>query len=110
MRLTVGTKLSLYVGLILLVTAMVGGVSYVLTQSIDERVREVTEVDEPTSAAAFEMEITEIGTGLGVLKYLDTGDPAFRERVANDEADFERFYDRYVQLAKTDRERNWVTN
>ena len=73
MRLSVRAKLSLYIGLILLLTSVVGGVSYVLTQSIYERVRVITEIDEPTSAAAFEMEINAIGTGLGVLKYLDTG-------------------------------------
>ena len=104
MRLTVKAKLSLYIGLILLVTAAVGAISYSLTQSIDERVRVLTEIDEPTSAAAFEMEISAIGTGLGVLKYLDTGDPVFRESGANSQADFERSYELYVKLAKTTQE------
>ena len=62
---------------------------------------EVANVEEPTSAAAYEMEINVIGTGLGVLKYLDTGDPQYRARVEKDEADFERFKARYDQLAET---------
>ena len=40
------------------------------TTMVDLKVREITEVEEPTSVAAYEMEINVIGTGVGVLKYL----------------------------------------
>ncbi len=67
----------------------------------ERAMHEVADVEEPTSAAAYEMEINVIGTGLGVLKYLDTGDPQYRDRVEKDEADFVRFKARYDQLAET---------
>ena len=99
MRLAVRTKLGLYVALILVLGASVGGYLYVLTRSIDGRVREVTEVDEPTSAAAFEMETNLIGTGFAVLGYLHDRDPLHLERIRDDEGDFEASQQQYLRLA-----------
>ncbi len=54
-------------------------VTFFQARVVDEKVREITEVEEPTSAGAYEMEINMIGTGLGVLKYLQTGDEIHRQ-------------------------------
>ena len=62
--------------------------------------REITEQVEPASAAAYEMEINIIGIGMGVLKYVTSGDVRARERVAKDKADFERFKQQYDQLTE----------
>lgn len=70
-----------------------------------EALRIVTDVEGPQSAAAYEMEINVIGTGMGVLKYLDTGDPRYRDRVAKDHADFNRFLAGYEQLANSAKEK-----
>ena len=85
-------------GLLLSLFVIAALVSFFQARIVDEKVREITEVAEPTSAAAYEMEINVIGTGLGVLKYLQTGDEIHRQRVAKDEADFERFKARYDHL------------
>jgi PAS domain S-box-containing protein len=61
----------------------------------------VTTVAEPLSAAAYEMEINVIGSGMGVLKYLDQPNPAFLARVAEDRAEFENFHAQYMRLAPT---------
>ena len=90
-----GTAGILFVGLISMV------VIYGALRTAQKAMHEVADVEEPTSAAAYEMEINVIGTGLGVLKYLDTGDPQYRDRVEKDEADFGRFKARYDQLAET---------
>lgn len=71
---------------------------------IDGLVEQIIEVEEPTGAAAYEMEINVLGVGFGVWNYLTTGDPQHRERVHNDEADFRRFRAEYGRLALTARE------
>ena len=92
-------------GLLLSLFVIAALVSFFQARIVDEKVREITEVAEPTSAAAYEMEINVIGTGLGVVKYLQTGDEIHRRRVAKDEADFERFKAQYDLLAETTRGR-----
>lgn len=62
---------------------------------------EVSDIEEPTSAAAYEMEINVLGTGMGVLSYLNTKAPQAREQVEKDRADFEKFCSQYNRLAKT---------
>jgi hypothetical protein len=64
----------------------------------------VRHVEEPTSAAAYEMEINVLGTGFGVLKYLDTRDPRYRDRVEDDTGDFARFHAQYLSLADSEKD------
>ena len=101
----IGIKVALGMGLLLSLFVVAALVSLFQARIAGEKVREITEVEEPTSAAAYEMEINVIGTGLGVLKYLQTGDAIHRQRVAKDEADFERFKAQYDLLAETPRGR-----
>ena len=99
----IGTKVALRMGLLLSLFVIAALVSLFQARVVDGKVREITEVEEPTSAAANEMEINVIRTGLGVLKYLQPGDDIHRRRVAKDEADFERFKGQYDLLAETPR-------
>ena len=101
MQFTVKQKIISGSAGVLLVGLLSMGVIYGALRTARKAMHEVAEVEEPTSAAAYEMEINVIGTGLGVLKYLDTGDPQYRARVEKDEADFVRFKARYDQLAET---------
>ena len=101
----IGVKVGLGLGLLLCLFVSTALVSLIQAQIVDEKVREIIEVEEPTSAAAYEMEINVIHTGFGVLKYLQTGDEIHRQRVAKDEADFERFKAQYDRLAETPRGR-----
>lgn len=82
MRWTIGRQAALGVSSLLGLFLLVALVSLFQSRDVDARIKEITEVEEPTSAAAYEMEINAIGTGMGVLKYLDTGDPRYRQRVA----------------------------
>ena len=41
-------------------------------KQLEQTVGQVTDIDEPISVAAYEMEISTIGGGMAVLKYLDT--------------------------------------
>ena len=107
MHFSVKLKVILGAAGILLVGMLSMVVIYGALRTAQKAMHEVAEVEEPNSAAAYEMEINVIGTGLGVLKYLDTGDPQYLARVEKDEADFYRFKARYDQLAETRRERSW---
>ena len=77
----IGIKVALGLGLLLSLFVIAAIVSLLQARIVDVKVREITEVKEPTSAAAYEMEINVIGTGLGVLKYLQTGDEIHRQSV-----------------------------
>jgi len=101
MRITIGQKLALGFGSLMAIFLITGLVVNANVRTIEKDLKEITEVEEPTSAAAYEMEINVIGAGLGVLKYLDTGDPKYRSRVEKDQADFERFKAQYDRLAET---------
>ncbi len=58
-------------------------------------------VREPASAATYEMQVNVLGTGLAVLEYVHTGDPAQRTRAAADFASFERFGIAYGRMARS---------
>jgi PAS domain S-box-containing protein len=74
---------------------------YLAFTTVRETLYRVTEVAEPLSAAAYEMEINIIGTGLGVMKYLETGAPQQRTHVEKETADFPRYKTQYDRLATT---------
>jgi hypothetical protein len=66
----------------------------------------VADVEEPESAAAYEMEINVLESGLAVKKYLLEGDAAELDRLSGDEADFIRFLAEYERLGDGGTERN----
>jgi len=102
MKLTVVRKLGIGIGTLLVLILFLGLVSLWQTQFIESKIREITEVEEPTSVAAFEMEINLIGTGFAVVAYLHDHDPIHLQRIAKDEADFEYFQRRYHELAESE--------
>ena len=69
--------------------------------SISSAFEEITAVEEPTSAAAYEMEINIVELDRDVLNYLDTGDERYREQAADDRADFEEAKADFDELVDT---------
>jgi len=55
--------------------------------------------EERETAAAFELEINALGTGLAVVAYLDTGDSAHLKRIEKDRRDFAFWIGKYRQSA-----------
>ena len=104
-RLTLTRKILAGYALTLLAAAVAAGALYSTLASVRDSLRVVTVVEVPQSAAAYEMEINVIGAGLGVLGYLDTGDPRQLARVREDRAEFEGYLDRYRRLAEDSVER-----
>lgn len=72
---------------------------------IQQAVRAISEIEEPGSAASYEMEIKAFGTGMWVLMYLHAGDARYLDRVRKDEEDFEKYLARYQQIADNAEER-----
>ena len=68
-------------------------------RSVKRAMEDLADNKEPSSAAAYEMEINIKGIGLAVLSYLDSPDPLYRHRVNKDQSDFERFHAKYLQLS-----------
>src|SRR5512147_2549764 len=81
----------------LVVTAF--GVSIWL-RSVSDEVRRVTDKGEPERRAAYEMKVHSAATGLGVLNYLHTRAPGYRERVQEDAAEFRKFNAQYERLVR----------
>lgn len=98
--MTISKKLWLGFGSLLLVVAVTSFIIISNFNAILTGLEKITRIKEPTSAAAYQMQISVMGTGLGVLKYLDTGDVTYRSRFAEEEANFERFLARYKDLAE----------
>jgi signal transduction histidine kinase len=105
MRVTVSTKIVVALAVILLASTLTMLLIYRGLSVLQQAMHELADSKEPISAAAYEMEINVNGAGLGVLKYLDTANPAYRELVEDDEEDFEFFHARYLQLAHTQEEK-----
>ncbi len=100
-KITIGTKLGLGFGFVLLIFAISGLVTITQIRKIGKNLDEIIQVEEPTSAAAYEMEINLIGTGFGLLGYLEDRDPKHLERINNDIDDFARYQKQYNELAET---------
>lgn len=106
-RLAGGIPTGMAAGLVVLVLTILA-IGWTLDhnlRAIDRLLEQILEVEEPISAAAYEMEINVLGAGLGVSSYLSTGDPQHRVRVHKDETDFRRFRADYEHLSVTAREK-----
>jgi signal transduction histidine kinase len=105
MRFTVSRKIVLALAVTLLTGTLSMLIIYQGLSVLHKAMHELADIKEPSSAAAYEMEINVNGIGLGVLKYLDNTNPTYRALVADDEADFESFHARYLYLAQNHEEK-----
>jgi signal transduction histidine kinase len=99
--MTIARKLA--IGLSLLSFIGIGAMLVVVwgLATANHALRHLSEIREPISRASNEMEINLKGVGLGVFKYLDSGDERARRQVEDDATDFEVFHGRYFDLAQT---------
>ena len=103
MKTTVRQKLLAGFGIVLLIWVVSGLMNIYQFRHIRGHLSDITEVKEPTSAAAFEMEIKLIGTGFGLLGYFYDRDPKHLERMIKNKKDFEKFQATYHELAETEK-------
>ena len=105
LRVTLTRKIVAGYALMLLTGALAAVLIYSTLASVSRSLAELTTVEQPLSEAAHEMQINTVVTGLGVFKYLETGNRRYLRRVRDDRADFERFDAQYQRLATTPTER-----
>jgi diguanylate cyclase (GGDEF)-like protein len=101
MQFTIKKKIALSIAINLFVGLLSLQTIYHSLNKVKKAMSEVTDIKEPISAAAYEMEINVISTGIGVLSYLDSRDAQARKWVEKDKVEFERFKTQYNQLAET---------
>ena len=94
-------KLWLAFGVLGLVFLVAGVAILSSGQAVRGALDEIVRVEEPMRAASFEMEINAVEISRDVLEYTQTGDPRYRERFADDRADFERSKASYDELVDT---------
>ena len=99
-NLTIGWKLSIGFGVLLLLLVITGLILERSLRTIDANLREITEVEEPESAAASEMEINLIGTGFAVFGYLNDRDPQHLQQIEDDGQDFAQFQQQFYELTQ----------
>lgn len=97
-KFTIGRKLTLGFGILLLFLIMIGFVSYFEAQTVIRDIQEITDKAEPKTAAAFEMEIHAIETEINILNYLFNTDPQARANIVKNDQDFKKFHNEYLQL------------
>ncbi len=102
MKMTIGKKLGLGFGIVLLIFVISGIVTISQLRGIKENLHKIVNVETPTSDAAREMEIGLVGIGFGVLGYLNDHDPVHLQRIQKGVADYEQFKERYLELAYAD--------
>ncbi|MCH7836932.1 MAG: EAL domain-containing protein [Chloroflexi bacterium] len=105
-NLTIGWKLSIGFGVLLLLLVITGLIIDRSLRTIDANLSKITEVEEPESAAASEMEINLIGTGFAVFGYLNDRDPQYLQRIEDDGQDFAQFQQQYHKLSSGHQEQN----
>ena len=105
MRLTIGRKLIVGIGVILALFVAMGLVAYTETGVIGTKIREITGKEEPTNAAAYEMEINLVGTGFSVLSYLHDRDTSHLDAINQDKQDFENFRSLYGTFIESSEEK-----
>lgn len=105
MKLTVSQKLGIAVGIPIVLLIAVAVVLYVQVQRIEANLAAIVQREEPISAAAYEVEINTLGSGLAVLAYAHDRNPDHLNRLKKDVADFEQFHRQFVELVDSDEQR-----
>lgn len=90
MRITVRAKIGLALGILSALFLSFGLITLLVMRSITHRIQEITETKEPIKAAAYEMQLNLMGTGLAVLNYLRDHDPRDLDQIDRFGAEFER--------------------
>jgi CHASE3 domain sensor protein len=101
MRFTVSKKIIISFSIALIIGILSMLVIYNGLNEVKIAMTELADIKKPLSTAAHEMEINMNGIAMGVLNYLQTTDPKYRQHVEKDTVDFERFHDQFFDYLKS---------
>ena len=102
----IAAKIWLTFGTIFVAMTLGALASSTLLWRLNEVVSEAIGVAEQLNAAAYEMEINTIGSGMGVLKYLKRPNPDYVSRFDEDVREFAQFHAVYDDASNTPELRN----
>lgn len=100
MRMTIARKLWIGFGILVLIPLAVAIIAYLGIKKSDADLQRLAEIKGLTVEAINQMEINAIGIEAGVLEYLRSGDPRYREQVEDYESNFKKAQDRYSRLVE----------
>ncbi len=95
------TRLWIGFGILLSLLLITNLLSAWQLQDLQRNLSAITDKAEP-ARAAYEMGIRVDGTSLGILQYLDTGNPQARSQIATDRSDFYAFKAKYDAVESGD--------
>lgn len=102
MKLTIEKKLMVIVGILLVLFLILGVTAYIQIRRVDKGLKDIADVKEPTSSAAYEMEMALRKTGLDLLGYLHDRSKNRLKEIEQDIKAFEEYQKRYRELADTE--------
>jgi CHASE3 domain sensor protein len=103
MRFTVSKKIIISFSIILITGILSMLIIYNGLNKVKIAMIELADIKKPLNIAANEMEINMNGITMGVLTYLQTTDPKYRQRVEKDAIDFKYFHNQFFQLLEAQR-------
>ena len=98
--------LAIAFGLLVATFFIGGGFIFMNLQSIRTDFNTIVNFSQPISASAYEMEINVIGSGMGVLKYLQDPKPEYWDRFEEDKKEFSQFLNTYFALSRTQEQKD----
>jgi diguanylate cyclase (GGDEF)-like protein len=104
MKLGIGGRISLVVGLMLFLFFVTSAVSYVLTKRIEDNLARLASVDDLRQDAVDDMKFRLAEVSTKVLAYIVEGRPADKIRTATAAAQFDRSAETFMRLALSDDE------
>lgn len=102
MKLSIGKKLGILVGILLFLSLILGFTAYNGIRTINQQIQQVIEVEQPTTAVAYEMDLNLLRTVVGVLGYLGDRDPTHLDLIKRGREDFNRSQQKYVNLENSE--------
>lgn len=96
--MTLAQRLWTAVGLLIVILLVTTIVAMINVAAIGRNLERVSAVEQPASAAAYEMEINLSETSLALFEYVQTGSPVARARVLENRGRFRRHYVNYLGL------------
>lgn len=101
MRSWIKTKfppLSIGGGVFIAIFLVIGLLTISMIINIRTHMETIIHQKGPAAEAAYEMEINLIGTGFGLLGYVEDHDPKHLERIKKDIADFKRYHKQFIEM------------
>jgi len=107
MKMTIGRKLGLGFGIVLLIFAISGLTTISRLGNISKNLERIVDEGQSKHQAAYEMEINLVGTGFGLLGYLEDRETEHKTRIANDIDDFATFLNQFRNLEDPQGDKNF---